>query len=259
MTDPVYALLFTALVTALGTALLIPAPAGPAADDDDDEARIQVALLGAGCAATVAMGILALAGRPAESTVCGAIAWLLVMPCVWLARAPRPAGEWGDEEEDDDGGGSPPPHAPSAPPAPDDRLPGLQPPTVPAAPPARAAPQPAPVMATAAKVQRLLAAQEAERLAAAREVERLLAAAALIALSQPERADAGAEPPTPAAPPPAPVHATQRRRLSPAPRVRADHRSIVHVLAALAHADRRRRTTATRRAASAQPRSALHD
>jgi pyruvate/2-oxoglutarate dehydrogenase complex dihydrolipoamide acyltransferase (E2) component len=160
MTDPSHVLIFAALVFALLTAMVLPPPAEPA----DDRAEGPLVLLGAGCVAVIAMGVLALLGQPAQSAVCGAIAWLLVMPCVWLARAPRPAGGWGDDAEDDDGGGSPPPHRPSAPPAPDDRPDGLRP--APVTQVAWTAPRTAPVMATAAKLRLMQATAREQQLAA---------------------------------------------------------------------------------------------
>ena len=230
-----YALIFVGLAVALLVATLMPAPKQPTEDDAD----IGLALLAAGCVAALVMGLLAILGLPVATAAVGAVAWLLVMPCIWLARAPQPFDDGWYEEDEDDGGGSPPPHAPSEPPAPDDRLPGLQPPV---ATPIGAAwaptPQPAPVLATAIRTQQLLAAQEAERLRAALEVERLLAAAAQLPL--PEIPAAPAPPPAT----PAPLHAPEWPRLAPPPRVRADHRSIAHAFAAVAHARARRRTAA---------------
>jgi len=245
MTDPVYALILLGLALALLVATVAPAPEHPT----DDEAGVGLALISAGCVAALAMGVLALLALPAASAVLGAIAWLLVMPCVWLARAPQAQEEWADEEEeeeeDDDGGGSPSPYAPPAPPAPDDRLPGVPPSAAPASwtpAPATAAPAswtpapaPAPVPATAARVQCLLAEQEAQRLLAAREVERILAAAALTPPPPPATPRVVAPPPVP------PAHPPTQPRLRPGPRIRDDHPSIVHALAAVAHARTRRR------------------
>lgn len=247
MVDPLYALIFVGLAVALLVATLMPAPEQATEDDAD----VGLALLAAGCVAALVMGVLAILGLPVATAAVGAVAWLLVMPCIWLARAPQPLDD-GPYEEDEDDGGSPPPHAPPAPPVPDDRLPGLQPPL---ATPARGAwtpgPQPAPVLPTAARTQRLLAAQEAERLRAALEVERLLAAAAQLPL--PEIPAAPAPPPAT----PAPLHTPEWPRLAPPPRVRADHRSIAHAFAAVAHAHTRRRTAAAaKRRAQA---SALRD
>lgn len=250
MLDPVYAIVLTALGLALLTVMVIPAPSRPPAA----EAGIQLALLSAGCITVIVMGAFALTDHHEQSTICGAIAWLLVMPCVWLSRAPRPYEEW-EEDEDDGGGGSPSPQWPSDPPAPDDRLPGLQPPlTAPAraalAPVPAAAPR-VPVVATAVKVQRLLAAQAAERVRAADEVRALLAAQAA--------APPAADPPPAGEPRPVPLHAMQPR-VHPAPRARAEHGSIEHVTAAEPHGRAPRRSaTARRRSASDGSRPALRD
>jgi hypothetical protein len=270
----VYALIFTGLALALLVATLIPAPRHPT----EEQAGLGLALLTTGCAAALAMGVVALLALPVASAVLGAIAWLLVMPCVWLARAPHPLDEWGDEEQDDDGG-SPSPDLPSAPPAPDDRLPGQHPSAAPAArvawtpapqatpviaPAARwtPAPQAMPVLATAARVRCLLAEQENERLLAAQRVARILATA------PPAPPPVAAPAPPPVAAPPAdetpaiaaalpaaglPLHRPAQPRLRPAPRVRSEHGSIADALAAVAHARTRRRTaedTARRRATS---------
>jgi hypothetical protein len=264
MLDPTYALILTALALALLTVMLIPAPARP----PDREAGIQLALLSAGCVTVIVMGAFALTYHHQECAICGAIAWLLVMPCVWLSRAPRPYGEW--DEDEDDGGESPSPQWPSDPTAPDDRLPGLQPPMMPPARAARpafapppvpvmamAAPPPVPVMATAVRVQRLLAAQKAERVHAANEVQWLLAATAALPLAQAVAA-AAADPPPVSEPQRIPVHAMQSR-LHPTPRRRAEHRSIVHLLAVAAHGPTRRRATARRRSASGASRPTLRD
>ena len=253
MVDPVYALIFVGLALALLVAALIPAPQRPAEED----AGVGLALLSAGCVAALVMGVLALLGLPVATAAVGAVAWLLVMPCIWLARAPQPYDDgWYEEDEDDGGGGSAPPHAPSAPPAPDDRLPGLQPPVAAATHTAWApAPQPAPVLATAARTQRLLAAQEAERLLAAQEVQRVLAAAAQIPLPQAPAPPA----PAPVAPEPvapAPLHTPQWPSVAPPPRVRADHRSVAHILATFAHA-RTGRQAATAEKRRARARAAL--
>jgi len=257
MLDPVYAIVLTSLGLALLAVMVIPAPSRPPAA----EAGIQLALLSAGCLTVIVMGAFALTDHHEESTICGAIAWLIVMPCVWLSRAPRPDGEW-EEDEDDGGGGSPSPQWPSDPPVPDDRLPGLQPPMMPHArtvlAPVPVAAPPVPVVATAVKVQRLLAAQEAERVRAANEVRWLLAAAAAPPPAQAAAAPV-ADPPPVGEPRPIPLHAMQPR-LHPAPRARAEHGSIVHVTAAEAHARTPRRSaTARRRAASDGSRPALRD
>jgi hypothetical protein len=263
MLDPTYALILASLALALLTVMLIPAPSRP----PDAEPGIQLALLSAGCLTVIVMGAFALTDHHQESAICGAIAWLLVMPCVWLSRAPRPDGEW-DEDEDDGGGGSPSPQWPSDPPAPDDRLPGLlmAPPRAPrpaiASAPvpvmATAASPPVPVVATAVKVQRMLAAREAARVRAANEVQRLLAATAALPPAQAAAAGA-ADPPPFSEPGPMPVHAG-RPRLHSAPRARAEHGSIVHVAAAPTHGRTpRRRATSRRRSASGASRPTLRD
>jgi hypothetical protein len=247
VTDPVYALIFIALGLALMTAMVIPAPARAA----DNEDVIQLSLQGMACVAVIVMGGLALSGHPAQSTISGALAWLLVMPCLWLSRAPGAAEGWYEEEDEDDGGGgSPSPRRPSDPPAPDGRLPGLEPPVMPPAHGAWNAPQPAPVLATAARVKLLLAAQEAQRMQAAQDVQRRLAAAAGTQRPQPHTDPAEPLPAVVALPPPAdaiapavvaPLHTPDPHDLRPTPRVRGDHRSIVHALAAVAHVQTRRR------------------
>jgi pyruvate/2-oxoglutarate dehydrogenase complex dihydrolipoamide acyltransferase (E2) component len=245
MTDPTYALIIAFVLVALVTAVVIPAPAHA----PDNEESIQLSLQGAACALIILMGALALSGHHAESTISGAVAWLLVMPCIWLSRAP--GSIWSaEEEDDDDGGGSPTPRRPSAPPAPDDRLPGLRPPAVPGGHSVWAAnaAQPAPLVATAARVRLLLAAQEAERLQATGEVQRLLAAAAALPQPQPQPQPepAAAIVPEPAPAAPMPLHWPDPHDLQPAPRERADHRTIVHLIAAVAHAQGRRRRAAAK-------------
>ena len=241
MTVSVYLLVGAGLALALLVATLIPPPTRPA----EDGAGLGSGLLTAGCITAVVMGILALLGLPVATAALGAVAWLLVMPCVWLARAPRPLEDgwhYETDEDDDDGGGSPRPSGPYAPPASGEQHVGAQAPITALAPgPWMPARRPAPVMATAEKVQQMLAAQEAQRLLAAQEVERVLAAAAQIPL-----------PEGPAAPEPepaGPLHSPQWPRLQPAPRVRADHRSSGHAFAAVAHAHTRRRAAAAQRRA----------
>ncbi len=122
--------LFVALLATIA-AMTVPAPRQPV----EGEAGVNLTLLGVGSLATVLTGLLALGDMPVHSAVCGAIACLVVIPCLWLARAPLPpeaADGW--EEDDDGGGGTPGPVWPSAPPAPgDDNLPGLAPPALPVA------------------------------------------------------------------------------------------------------------------------------
>ena len=114
-----YALIFAGLAVALLLATLAPAPAYAHHDEPD----IPTGLLVAAGVATLLMGSLALSGHHLEAVISGAAAWLIVVPCLWLARAPD---GWEEEDEDDDGG-SPRPDSPLDPPAPDDRSPGLDP------------------------------------------------------------------------------------------------------------------------------------
>jgi hypothetical protein len=204
--DLVYAL-FLFLTLALLLALLAPPPERqPVA-----EGGIHVTLLCAGCVATILTGSLALADLAAPAAVCGVAAWLLVMPCVWLARAPRLDEGWEEEEDEDDGGGSPLPFGPSAPPAPDDRPGGLRP---------------------------VGLASGAARWAPAAPRSAVLVPAATAAPAacapQPPAEHAVAEP------------APRRLRRPPRP-LRGDHRSIVHVRGGGAHAGRRRRASLRRR------------
>ena len=119
MTGGTYALIFAGLAAALLIAVLAPPPARAS----DTDPGIPTGLLVAACAATLLMGAFALSAHHLEAVICGAAAWLIVVPCLWLARA---GDGWEDEDEDEDGG-SPRPAAPFTPPAPDDRLPGLDP------------------------------------------------------------------------------------------------------------------------------------
>jgi hypothetical protein len=119
VTGGLYALIFAGLGIALLVALLAPAPAY----DPDTDPDIPTPLLVAACIATLLMGAFALSNHHVAAIIAGAAAGLIVVPCLWLARAPD---LWEDEEEDDDGG-SPRPGSPFVPPAPDDRLPGLDP------------------------------------------------------------------------------------------------------------------------------------
>lgn len=114
-----YALIFAGLTVALLIALLAPAPAY----NPDTEPDIPTGLLVGACIATLLMGAFALSGDHVAAMITGAAAGLIVVPCLWLARAP----DWWEEEDEDDDGGSPRPGSPSDPPAPDDRLPGLDP------------------------------------------------------------------------------------------------------------------------------------
>ncbi|HUR84831.1 MAG TPA: hypothetical protein VMY78_05760 [Solirubrobacteraceae bacterium] len=199
----VYVLVFGGFFVALlatVAAVTVPAPRRPV----DAEAGVNLTLLGVGSLATIATGLLALGDLPVHSAVCGAIACLVVIPCLWLARAPLPPeGDGGWEADDDDGGGTPGPVWPSAPPAPDDGgLPSLAPPAMPVARPA-------------------LAHTHSFTLPAAPSV----AHATTPATCQAE---------------PAPA----RRRLQAPPRlVRGDHRFVEHKRAAQPHTGRRRRAS----------------
>jgi hypothetical protein len=260
MTGSVYAVLLLAVATSLLVAMVLPAPTRAAGN----EHGLQLALIGGGATAAIAMGVLALLDLSSASTISAVVACLFVAPCAWLARAPRPADGWLEDEEDDDDSGSPGPHHPAGPPVPDDDLPGVRPActyTAPAAPWAPAQPAPAaatatlaapappapvaPVSATAARVQRLIADQAAERSRAESEAQRLLAAAALVQLAEAE---------------PAPESAARKPSGRPRPvRPRADHPSVAHVMAANAHGSLRHRAPATRRGVSADPRPVSRD
>lgn len=117
VTGGMYALIFSGLAIALLIAMYAPAPARSA----DMAPDAPTALITIAFVATLLMGAFALSGRHVAGVICGAAAWLIVVPCLWLARAPD-----GWEDEDDDGG-STLHDPPSTPPAPDDRLPGLDP------------------------------------------------------------------------------------------------------------------------------------
>lgn len=275
MTGSVYAVLLVAVATSLVVAMVLPAPTRAAGN----EHGLQLALIGGGATAAIAMGVLALLDLSSASTISAVVACLFVAPCAWLARAPADADGWLEDEEDDDGGGSPPPHRPSDPPAPDDGLPGARPALVFASAPATWSPvQPAPALATASsapaapaavpltstamrvqrmlaaeqeerarsarELPRLLAAQAAERLRTEQEAQRLLAAAALVQLAEDGRqATTGG-----------PQDGSHRSRLRAA-RPRADHPSIAHVMASNAHGSLRRRGPATRHGITADPRT----
>lgn len=114
-----YALIFAGLAVALLIALLAPAPAY----NPDTEPDIPTGLLVGACIATLLMGAFALSDHHVAAVITGAAAGLIVVPCLWLARAP----DWWEDEDEDDDGGSPRPGSPFTPPAPDDRLPGLDP------------------------------------------------------------------------------------------------------------------------------------
>jgi hypothetical protein len=121
--DQNYAVLAGFQFSVLLVALVIPAPERP----PRHEAGLHLALLFVGAGLAILAGVLALAHLPVHSAACGALAWLPVMPCLWMARAPLPAqgpGYSEDEDEDDDGG-EPWPRWPGAPPSPQDRRPEL--------------------------------------------------------------------------------------------------------------------------------------
>jgi len=245
VTAAVYALIVTILACTLLGALILPAPSRAARN----EADVHQSLLAAASFMTLITGVLALQDHTAASAFCGAIAWLLVMPCVWLVRGPGPAGEWWetDEDEDDDDGGSPRPHRPSAPPAPDDRLPGWRPSTPAAARPAWAAPRAtatasAPaiaVVATATRVQQMLAAAQASEPVAPPVPATAVRAGAVVPALVPA--------PAPEAPVSAPAPETPcREPVAQRPRVRGDHPSIAYVQTQPDHAGRRRRASIQR-------------
>jgi hypothetical protein len=119
VTGGLYALIFAGIGIALAIALLAPAPAY----DPDTDPDIPTSLLVAACIATLLMGAFALSDHHVAAIIAGAAAGLIVVPCLWLARAP----DWWEDEDEDDDGGSPRPGSPFTPPAPDDRLPGLDP------------------------------------------------------------------------------------------------------------------------------------
>jgi len=205
--DLVYAL-FLVLTLALLAALTLPAPARTFAN----EAGLHLWLLGSGCLATILTGTMALADQPLPAAIFGSVAWLLVMPCVWLARSPQEADGWFEEDEDEgDDDGSPSPHNPSAPSMAGDRHGDLR--------PAGLTPAGAALWAPARAVTVAAAASAMPATAVADDIP--LAAPALT---------------------PAQMHP---RRLRQRPRrVRADHRSIVHLRAeGRAHAGRSRRAT----------------
>jgi len=119
VTGGLYALIFAGIGISLLIALLAPAPAY----DPDTDPDIPTSLLVAACVATLLMGAFALSDHHVAAIIAGAAAALIVVPCLWLARAP----DWWEDEDEDDDGGSPRPASPFTPPAPDDRLPGLDP------------------------------------------------------------------------------------------------------------------------------------
>jgi hypothetical protein len=207
-------LVFSGLVVTLFAAMVLPAPARPSG-----EGVVLFALLVAAGLATVLTGAVALLDLPTQSAVCGVIAWLLVVQCIWLARSAGAQEEWDEEEEDDDGGGSQGPSWPSGPPAPDDGLPWLH---APADVLAHAAPAPAYPLPAPAHSFPLVAAAPAT------------AEAAVPAASAEPRAEVQEA-----------VH--QRRLRRPPRRLRGEHRSIAHVRGVCDHAGRRRRASLRQR------------
>jgi hypothetical protein len=217
------------LVCGLAIATLMPPPAA-------NEDGLLTALLGAVCATTVLMGLLALFGVLTGTALLAAVGAGLMVPCAWLARAPEPPYYYDDEYDDDDGGGSPPPpRDPSPSPAPEHWR------------PAPAAPAPAGIFAAAAPARAALA-QPAPAMAAAPRAELPanprfphLAAIAWGADVAP------AAPPVPLAPVPSVVAAPAAPEPEPvfqAPAVRparGDHRSVEHRVSTPPHAFRRQR------------------
>ncbi len=213
-------------------ALLVALLAPPPARASDTDPGIPTGLLVTACAATLLMGALALSAHHLEAVICGAAAWLIVVPCLWLARAGE---DWEDEDEDDDGG-SPRPASPFTPPAPDDRLPGLDPagrapasgawvaaPAISFAPATAAAEAPLPAWAMRQGSPAWAMAQQ--RAAAPR-----FTAPAESPGEAPPIADPGSVP----APAPAGAQTggpAPRRPGRPAPRLRGEHRSVEHVSA----------------------------
>jgi hypothetical protein len=207
-------MVFSGLVVTLFAAMVLPAPARRSG-----EGAVLVALLVAAGLATILTGAVALLDLPTQSAVCGVIAWLLVVQCIWLARSAATQEEWEEEEEDDDGGGSQGPSWPSGPPAPDDGLPWLH------------APEDVPVHAAPAPAYPLPAPAHSFPLVAAAPAT---AEAAVPAASAEPRADIQET-----------VH--ERRLRRPPRRLRGEHRSIVHVRGACEPAGRRRRASLRRR------------
>jgi hypothetical protein len=208
-------LVFSGLVVTLFAAMVLPAPARRSG-----EGAILLALLVAAGLATVLTGAVAFLDLPTQSAVCGVIAWLLVVQCIWLARSAGTQEEWDEEEDDDDGGGgSQGPSWPSGPPAPDDGVPWLH---APEGVPAHAAPAPAYPLPAPAHSFPLVA---------------VAAAAAESAV------------PAASAEPPAEVQeaAHERRLRRPPRRLRGEHGSIAHVSGTCAHAGRRRRASRRQR------------
>jgi len=261
--DQDYATIAALLCSVLLIALIIPAPTRA----PRHEVGMQLTLLGLGAALAILAGVYALAQLPVHSAGSGALAWLIVMPCLWLARGPRPAEGYGyeDEEEDDDGG-EPEPRRPGAPPFPGGSRPERARAGLAGAGMAWARPTGRP-LTQAHLPQHAIASHPAVASAvveasAGAAGSAGAAASAVAAASIPAAASAvvqASAPPAPESPiptsDPAPASisasaepAAAARRLKPRPRpARADHRSIVHVRAAAPHSGRRRRASLRRR------------
>jgi hypothetical protein len=111
--------IWIALTCSLVAVMVIPAPSPASANGAAHQA-----LLTAVCLATVAMGSLAWNDRYVEGAAFGVLAWLLVLPCLWLLRAPDGADGWREEDDDDDDDDPPWPRSPSAPPTPEELFAG---------------------------------------------------------------------------------------------------------------------------------------
>lgn len=223
---------FSVLVVTLFAALVLPAPTRRGSVDS----VVVAALLVAACLATVLTGAVALLDLPTPSVICGVIAWLLVVQCIWLARSPGAQDEGGwEEEEDDDGGGTPGPTWPSAPPEPDDGPPWQRAPerAPEQAPPAPTLPVPAPAHSFPLVAQAPPTALPAGVPSMAELVAEARSASALAASPDP---------------PPEVQEAADPQPLRREPqRLRGDHPSIVHVRRASERAGRRRRANLHRR------------
>lgn len=232
MPDQDYVVLLALLCAVLLITAVIPAPARA----PRHEVGANLTLLGVGAALAILAGVLALAQLPVHSAFCGSLAWLTVMPCLWMARGPWPAEGYDADEDEDDGGGEPWSRWPGAPPSPDGRRPQLAPASLADVRVASARPVVRP--STAAHLQQPAVASH-----------RLPPSPAPPAAAPP--APSAALAPGEAAAPPAAVESavpSRRRRLSPRPRgERGDHRSIVHKRAAQPHTGRRRRASLRRR------------
>ena len=263
MPDQDYATIAALLCSVLLIALIIPAPTRP----PRHEVGLPLTLLGLGAALAILAGVYALAQLPVHSAGSGALAWLIVMPCLWLARGPRPAEGYGYEDEDDDGG-EPAPRWPGAPPFPGGNRPERARPGLASAGAAWAHSTGRPLTqaqlpqhAIASHPAAASAVGEASAVAAGNAVGEASAVAAGNAVGETGAVVQASAPAAPGSPIPAsdpapasipvfaePAAASRQRRLKPRPRpARADHRSIVHVRAAAPHSGRRRRASLRRR------------